>query len=83
MGKSHKTQLLIVHRYLFWALHEPGAGLYRLDISDISNGIKHEVQPVLILQDPNMGAFTVDHTNFRLFVSNEKQNTINTVSLDG
>lgn len=70
-------------RYLFWGIY--GAGLYRLDISDFSNGVKHEVQPVLILHEKqlNMSAFTVDHTNFRLFVSNEREKTINTVSLDG
>ncbi|RZC34249.1 proto-oncogene tyrosine-protein kinase ROS, partial [Asbolus verrucosus] len=82
--KPYNIEVDPYNGYLFWAIHgNSGAGLYRLDISDISNGIKHEVQPEMILQDTNLGAFTVDHTNFRLFVSNEKQNTINTVSLDG
>ncbi|XP_044258516.1 proto-oncogene tyrosine-protein kinase ROS isoform X1 [Tribolium madens] len=69
--------------YLFLGIN--GTGLYRLDLYDISNGIKHDVQPVLILNEKklNMSAFTVDHTNFRLFVSNEREKTINTVSLDG
>ncbi|XP_015585702.1 proto-oncogene tyrosine-protein kinase ROS isoform X3 [Cephus cinctus] len=66
--------------YLFWVTRN---GLYRLDLSDISNGVKHEVQPYLILEDPDLGAFTVDHTNFRLLVPHHTQNTVISVSLDG
>lgn len=82
--KPHHIEVDPYNGYLFWVVqgHLKG-GLYRLDISDISNGIKHDVQPEIILQDANLGAFTVDHTNFRLLVSNQRQNTINSVSLDG
>ncbi|KAL0113614.1 hypothetical protein PUN28_012637 [Cardiocondyla obscurior] len=66
--------------YLFWVTK---AGLFRLDLADISNGVKHEVQPYLILEDANLGAFTVDHTNFRLLVPHHTQNTVISVSLDG
>ncbi|XP_023290821.1 proto-oncogene tyrosine-protein kinase ROS isoform X2 [Orussus abietinus] len=66
--------------YLFWVTR---GGLYRLDLADISNGIKHEVQPYLILEDAHLGAFTVDHTNFRLLVPHHTQNTVMSVSLDG
>ncbi|XP_076244805.1 receptor protein-tyrosine kinase sevenless isoform X2 [Calliopsis andreniformis] len=66
--------------YLFWVTR---AGLYRLDLADISNGVKHEVQPYLILDDIHLGAFTVDHTNFRLLVPHHSQNTVMSVSLDG
>ncbi|XP_033362153.1 proto-oncogene tyrosine-protein kinase ROS isoform X1 [Bombus vosnesenskii] len=66
--------------YLFWVTR---GGLYRLDLADISNGVKHEVQPYLILEDANLGAFTVDHTNFRLLVPHHIQNTVISVSLDG
>ncbi|XP_014249043.1 proto-oncogene tyrosine-protein kinase ROS [Cimex lectularius] len=70
--------------YLFWVMEGvPRGGLYRLDIADISNGIKHEVTPDLILQDPDLGAFTVDHTNFRILVSSHSKNTVLAVSLDG
>ncbi|KAK9499086.1 hypothetical protein O3M35_003598 [Rhynocoris fuscipes] len=70
--------------YLFWVLQgEPRGGLYRLDLADISNGIKHEVMPDLILSDPDLGAFTVDHTNFRILVSSHIKNTVISVSLDG
>ncbi|XP_017879766.1 proto-oncogene tyrosine-protein kinase ROS isoform X2 [Ceratina calcarata] len=66
--------------YLFWVTR---GGLYRLDLADISNGVKHEVQPYLILEDAHLGAFTVDHTNFRLLVPHHIQNTVISVSLDG
>ncbi|XP_074098359.1 receptor protein-tyrosine kinase sevenless isoform X3 [Cotesia typhae] len=66
--------------YLFWVTR---GGLFRLDLADISNGIKHEVQPYLILEDTHLGAFTVDHTNFRLLVPDHTQNTVISVSLDG
>ncbi|XP_034935442.1 proto-oncogene tyrosine-protein kinase ROS isoform X2 [Chelonus insularis] len=66
--------------YLFWVTR---AGLFRLDLADISNGIKHEVQPYLIVEDKDLGAFTVDHTNFRLLVPDHTQNTVISVSLDG
>ncbi|XP_043257692.1 proto-oncogene tyrosine-protein kinase ROS isoform X3 [Colletes gigas] len=66
--------------YLFWVTR---GGLYRLDLADISNGVKHEVQPYLILEDANLGTFTVDHTNFRLLVPHHSRNTVMSVSLDG
>ncbi|XP_066586207.1 proto-oncogene tyrosine-protein kinase ROS [Prorops nasuta] len=66
--------------YLFWVTRD---GLYRLDLADISNGVKHEVQPYLILEDSHLGAFAVDHTNFRLLVPHHTQNTVISVSLDG
>lgn len=70
--------------YLFWVIQGiQRGGLYRLDLADISNGIKHEVTPDLILSDADLGAFTVDHTNFRILVSNHLRNTVLSVSLDG
>ncbi|XP_011869660.1 PREDICTED: proto-oncogene tyrosine-protein kinase ROS isoform X2 [Vollenhovia emeryi] len=66
--------------YLFWTTK---LGLFRLDLADISNGVKHEVKPYFILEDAHLGAFTVDHTNFRLLVPHHIQNTVMSVSLDG
>ncbi|XP_029680164.1 proto-oncogene tyrosine-protein kinase ROS-like isoform X3 [Formica exsecta] len=66
--------------YIFWVTK---AGLFRLDLADISNGVKHEVQPYLILEDANLGAFTVDHMNFRLLVPHHTKNTVLSVTLDG
>ncbi|KAL6432278.1 hypothetical protein ACFW04_006732 [Cataglyphis niger] len=66
--------------YIFWITK---VGLYRLDLANISNGVKHEVQPYLILEDANLGAFTVDHMNFRLLVPHHTKNTVLSVTLDG
>ncbi|XP_020283790.1 proto-oncogene tyrosine-protein kinase ROS isoform X2 [Pseudomyrmex gracilis] len=66
--------------YIFWITK---SGLFRLDLADISNGIKHEVKPYSVLKEEKLGAFTVDHTNFRLLVSHQKNNTVLSVSLDG
>lgn len=71
-------------RYLFWVVQGPvGGGLFRLDLADISNGVKHEVIPDQILSSPHLGAFTVDHTSFRILVPKQDENTVVAVSLDG
>ncbi|CAH0553544.1 unnamed protein product [Brassicogethes aeneus] len=70
--------------FLFWAIQdEVKGGLYKLDLADISNGIKHEIQPKMILSDSSLGAFLVDYSNFLLYVSYQEQNTIYKVSFDG
>ena len=86
-GEKHKAVVndhMTSCSYLFWVIRGTTiGGLYRLDLHDISNGVKHEVRPDIILEDRNLGAFTVDHTNFRLLVPNHSQNTVVSVSLDG
>lgn len=59
------------------------SSLYRLDLADISNGIKHDIQPDIILEQPNLGAFTVDHTKFHLLVPDHTNNTVFSISFDG
>jgi proto-oncogene tyrosine-protein kinase ROS len=84
MMKAVTNYFVIPCSYLFWVIRGTTVGgLYRLDLHDISNGVKHEVRPHVILEDPNLGAFTVDHTNFRLLVPNHSHNTVVSVSLDG
>ncbi|XP_050679139.1 proto-oncogene tyrosine-protein kinase ROS-like isoform X2 [Leptidea sinapis] len=70
--------------YLFWALRgvERG-GLYRIDLATISNGVRHETPPEVIVRDAYLGAFTVDHADFRLLVTHLRRNTVLAVSLDG
>lgn len=73
-------------RFLFWSADthpKPKVGLYRLDLANISNGIKHDVNPKLLRQEANLGAFTVDYAKYRLIVSSEGKNTVNSVSFDG
>ncbi|KAI5646079.1 protein tyrosine kinase domain-containing protein [Phthorimaea operculella] len=72
--------------YLFWALQGvggSGGGLYRIDLANISNGVRHDAPPEQIVRDVNLGAFTVDHADFRLLVAHHKKNTVLAVSLDG
>lgn len=69
--------------FLFWVLGGPRGGLYRLDLADVSNGIKHETRPAALLADPHLGAFVVDHANFRVLVPHHANNTVLAVSLDG
>ncbi|KAJ8921659.1 hypothetical protein NQ315_010568, partial [Exocentrus adspersus] len=70
--------------YLFWTIQDYNrGGLYRLDVSDISNGIKYEVKIKRLLNETELGAFTVDHSYFTLLVSYQRKNTIMSVSLDG
>ncbi|XP_069689840.1 proto-oncogene tyrosine-protein kinase ROS isoform X2 [Periplaneta americana] len=84
LTKPYHIEVDPYNGYLFWVIRNTTrGGLYRLDLADISNGVKHEVRPDLILEDPNLGAFTVDHKNFRLLVPNHTQNTVVSVSLDG
>ncbi|XP_050308693.1 proto-oncogene tyrosine-protein kinase ROS isoform X2 [Anthonomus grandis grandis] len=70
--------------YLFWNIRDwTNGGIFSLDISDISNGVKHDVKAKHILTQSNLGAFIVDYINFKLFVSNQTNSTILDVSLDG
>lgn len=71
--------------YLFWVIpgDEVDGGLYRLDLGDITNGMKHEMTPLLMIKGRNLGAFTVDHSRFRLSVPMQSENTIMSVSLNG
>ncbi|XP_060801498.1 proto-oncogene tyrosine-protein kinase ROS isoform X2 [Amyelois transitella] len=70
--------------YIFWALRGGDRdGLYRLDLANISNGVRHNSPPELIVRDAHLGAFTVDHADFRLLVVHLKRNTVLAVSLDG
>ncbi|KAI4460354.1 tyrosine-protein kinase receptor [Holotrichia oblita] len=82
--KPHHIEVDPYNGYLFWILNDKGrSSLYKLDLSDISNGIKHEIDPKPIFSAENLGAFIVDHTNFLLLVSNQNNKTVNSVSLDG
>ncbi|KAJ8952660.1 hypothetical protein NQ318_020975, partial [Aromia moschata] len=82
--KPFSVQIDPFSGYLFWTIQDYNSGgLYRLDISDISNGIKHDVKITKILNETELGAFTIDHNYFKLLVSYQRQNTIMSVSLTG
>ncbi|KAJ0183261.1 hypothetical protein K1T71_001237 [Dendrolimus kikuchii] len=70
--------------YLFWALRGVDrGGLYRIDLATISNGVRHDSPIETILRDAHLGAFTVDHADFRILVTHLRKNTVLAVSLDG
>nr|ALV82505.1 sev [Leptinotarsa decemlineata] len=69
---------------LFWTIQDYNkGGLFRLDINDISNGIKHEVKINKILNETELGAFTFEYHNFNILISYQRLNTIMSVTLDG
>uniref|UniRef100_A0A1B0DB76 Fibronectin type-III domain-containing protein n=1 Tax=Phlebotomus papatasi TaxID=29031 RepID=A0A1B0DB76_PHLPP len=71
--------------YLFWVItgNTMDSGLFRLDLGDISNGVKHKVKPLHMIQGQNLAPFAVDHTRFRILVPLQDNNTVISVSLDG
>ncbi|XP_039452249.1 proto-oncogene tyrosine-protein kinase ROS isoform X4 [Culex pipiens pallens] len=71
--------------YLFWVIRTfyADAGLFRLDLGDISNGVKHEITPIQLINHHNLGAFAVEHTRFRVLVADQDSNTVLAISLDG
>ncbi|XP_059481438.1 proto-oncogene tyrosine-protein kinase ROS isoform X2 [Neocloeon triangulifer] len=84
-SKPRQLQVDPYNGYIFWiksnAQNEDS--LYRLDLAEPSNGVKHGTKPEVIIENTMIGAYTIDHTGLRLFVADEKQNTIFSVSLDG
>ncbi|XP_070506786.1 proto-oncogene tyrosine-protein kinase ROS isoform X3 [Chironomus tepperi] len=72
--------------YLFWVITGESAssdGLFKLDLGEISNGIKHETKPNRLIAGTKLGAFVVEPTRFRLLVPYQNDNTIMAVSLNG
>lgn len=69
---------------MFWAQQGGDrGGLYRLDLANISNGVHHDAPLEIIVRDAHLGAFTVDHADFRILVAHLRRNTVLAVSLDG
>jgi proto-oncogene tyrosine-protein kinase ROS len=78
-------QVLIAFSYMFWIMKNTrnNDGLYRLDLAEPSNGVRHEILPELIIDNSTIGAFTIDYSGFRLLIADEMQNTVLDVKLDG
>ncbi|CAG9822767.1 unnamed protein product [Phaedon cochleariae] len=82
--KPASMQIDPLNGYLFWTVQDYNiGGLFRLDINDISNGIRHEVRIKKILNETELGAFTFEYHNFNILVSYQRLNTIMSVTLDG
>lgn len=72
-------------RYLFWVINGKSydSGLFRLDLGDISNGVKHEVVPFSMLTGSDLGAFSIDYIRFKILVPIQENNTVISMDLDG
>ncbi|XP_074032211.1 receptor protein-tyrosine kinase sevenless isoform X2 [Leptinotarsa decemlineata] len=82
--KPSSLEIDPLNGYLFWTIQDYNkGGLFRLDINDISNGIKHEVKINKILNETELGAFTFEYHNFNILISYQRLNTIMSVTLDG
>uniref|UniRef100_A0A1B0CKJ2 Fibronectin type-III domain-containing protein n=1 Tax=Lutzomyia longipalpis TaxID=7200 RepID=A0A1B0CKJ2_LUTLO len=85
VSKPNHIEVDPFNGYLFWVItgYTIDTGLFRLDLGDISNGVKHKVKPLHMIQGQNLAPFTVDHTRFRILVPFLDNNTVISVSLDG
>lgn len=73
-------------RYLFWSLggqSKSDGGLFRLDLSDVSNGVKHEIAPTLIFDRDPVGMFAIDYVHYKILVPIEQLNTVMSMDLNG
>lgn len=75
----------VIIRYLFWSLNvsEIDVGIFRLDLSDISNGVKHEINPTNIFNQYRVGVFNIDYVHYKLIVPIEPLNTVMAMDLNG
>lgn len=71
--------------YLFWSIRGTSdeSGLFRLDLSVVSNGVRREVTPFTVKKGPNIGAFTIDYAQFSLFIPIESDNAMIQIDFDG
>ncbi|XP_037036977.1 protein sevenless isoform X3 [Bradysia coprophila] len=71
--------------YLFWVIsgQSDESGLFRLDLGDVSNGVKHETVPFPMWSRWNIGAFTLDYISFKILVPLQDNNTVISMDLDG
>lgn len=73
-------------RYLFWSLSgesKNDGGLFRMDLSDVSNGVKHETAPTLIFNLDKVGVFAIDYIHYKILVPIEGLNTVMSMDLNG
>lgn len=71
--------------YLFWALSNGNSEneIFRLDLANISNGVKHEIIPFSVLKAFFLGPFTIDYVHFKLLVPLLNESRIVSVDLCG
>lgn len=60
---------------------QSGGGLFRLDLSDVSNGVKHEIEPRCISNET--GPFVIDYIHYKILIPIERLNTVISIHLNG
>lgn len=74
----------IAFSYLFWSMTGSSENeIFRLDLADISNGVKHEIIPFGILKSSSLGPFTIDYVHFKLIVPLLNESRIISIDLAG
>lgn len=71
---------MFISSYIFWINAE---GLFRLDLANINNGVKHDKNPELILKRDDLYSFTLDCKKFRLLVPIHGESAVISILLDG
>lgn len=75
---------MVTFSYLFWSMNGNLENeIFRLDLADISNGVKHEIIPFSVLKSSSLGPFTIDYVNFKLLVPLLNESRIISLDLAG
>lgn len=54
-----------------------------MDLSDVSNGVKHEIEPTLIFNHYAIGVFIIDYVHYKILVPIQELNTVVSMDLNG
>lgn len=58
-------------------------GLYRLDLKDVSNGVKQKIHPTAIFSKDHVGVFAIDYIHYKILLPVKETNTVISLDLDG
>lgn len=58
-------------------------GLFRLDLSVVSNGVKHEIAAKRIFNETGVGVFAIDYAHYKIVIPIERLNTVISIDLNG
>lgn len=78
--------IIRLRRFLFWSLNDTNSGnngVYRLDLKDVSNGVKQEIHPTAIFSKDHVGVFAIDYIHYKILLPVEESNTVISLDLDG
>lgn len=79
-SKPRQIEVDPYNGYIFWITAQ---GLFRLDLANINNGVKHDKNPELILKRDDLYSFALDCKRFLLLVPLHNENAVISMRLDG